>query len=59
MGVQVTKEEISQIFDLCKTEAKGYLNLEEFKELYKNQKADELFRFFIRRSRQINQNLKS
>ena len=50
-GVHIKKQEITQIFDLCKSESKGYLNFEEFKDLYKNPKADDLFRFFIRRSR--------
>lgn len=39
-GLQITKDEVRQIFDLCKTKSKGFLTREEFKDLYKNPKAD-------------------
>lgn len=39
-GILMTKNEISGFFNLCQTQSKGYLNFEEFKELYKNPKAD-------------------
>lgn len=55
-GIHMSKEEIECFFDLCKTQSKYYLNFEEFKKLYNNPDADKLFRFYIKRARQINQN---
>jgi hypothetical protein len=53
----MSKAEIEEFFSLCKTQCKGYLSMSEFNELYKNPKADDLFRFFVKRSRKINEEL--
>jgi hypothetical protein len=50
--------ELQQFFKLCKSKSKEYLTIKEFSELYKNPKSDDLFRFFIKRSRKINAELK-
>ena len=56
-GIQMSKTEIQYFFDLCKANSKGYLSFQEFKKLYNNQDADDLFRYFIKRARQINSEL--
>jgi Ca2+-binding EF-hand superfamily protein len=61
-AISMTKNEIREFFNLCQTHSKGYLNkrhlnFEEFKDLYNNPRADELFRYFIKRSRKINAEL--
>ena len=56
-GLQISKAEINEFFNLCKTQCKGYLTMSEFNELYKNPKADDLFRFYVKRSRKINEEL--
>ena len=57
-GLQISKEELAQFFSLCKSQSKHYLTVSEFNELYRNAKADDRFRFFIKRSREINAELK-
>ena len=56
-GIELTRSEILAFFDLCKTNSKGYLTFNEFKDLYKNSSADDLFRFFIKRARKMNQKI--
>ena len=56
-GIEMSRQEIECFFDLCKTESKGYLNFDEFRALYKNPSADQLFRYFIKRARNMNQEL--
>ena len=56
-GIEMSLKEIECFFDLCKTESKGYLNFDEFRALYKNPSADQLFRYFIKRARSMNQEL--
>ena len=53
-GLKISKAEINEFFNLCKTQCKGYLTMNEFNDLYKNPKADELFRFYVKRARKIN-----
>ena len=56
-AISMTKNEIQEFFNFCQTQSKCYLNFKEFKDLYKNPRADELFRYFIKRSRKINAEL--
>lgn len=56
-GIELSRDEIEVFFELCKTNSKGYLSFDEFKDLYKNPSADELFRFFIKRARDLNTEL--
>lgn len=56
-GIDMSKEEIENFFELCRTNSRGYLSFDEFTNLYKNSSADELFRYFIKRSRELNQQL--
>ena len=57
-GIQLSRSEILAFFDLCKTNSKGYLTFDEFKDLYKNSSADDLFRFFIKRARKMNSQIR-
>ena len=50
-GLYISNEELIQFFGLCKSKSMQSLTLAEFGELYNNDKADELFRSFIKRSR--------
>ena len=54
-GIHMDKQDIECFFELCKTESKNYLSFEEFKILYNNPEADQLFRFYIKRAKQINE----
>lgn len=56
-GIQLSRDEIECFFDLCHKSASGYLNFNEFEDLYKNPKADELFRFYVKRARDMNTKL--
>ena len=58
-GIEMNREEIECFFELCKTQTKYYLNFDEFKKLYNNPDADALFRFFIKRARAVNENLRN
>lgn len=53
-GIKLSRVELEKFFDFCKAKSKGYLTFQEFKELYKNPYAEKLFRFFINRARQEN-----
>jgi hypothetical protein len=53
-GIELSRDEIEIFFELCKTNSRGYLSFGEFKELYQNNGADNLFRFFIKRARDMN-----
>jgi len=57
VGIEMNREEIECFFDLCKTNSRGYLSFTEFKDLYTNQSAENLFRFFIKRARKVNEEL--
>jgi hypothetical protein len=57
-GIQLSRDEIECFFDLCHKSASGYLTFGEFENLYKNPQADELFRFYVKRAREINLKLK-
>ena len=48
--MKITKAEIQKLFD-CGNDVKTHLTFEEFKNMYKNKEADELFREFSFRSR--------
>lgn len=56
-GIEMSREEIEIFFELCKTNCRGYLSFGEFKDLYQNNSADSLFRFFIKRARDMNTKL--
>lgn len=56
-GIELSRDEIECFFDLCHKNAKGYLSFSEFENLYKNPKADQLFRFYIKRARDMNAQL--
>jgi hypothetical protein len=55
----LSRDEIECFFDLCHKSASGYLNFNEFENLYKNPQADELFRFYVKRAREMNSKLSS
>lgn len=57
-GIKMSKEEMEKFFSLCETEQQGRIKLDEFKQLYTNQKTDELFRLYVKRSRELNQKAK-
>jgi hypothetical protein len=56
-GIEMNRDEIEVFFELCKTNCRGYLSFGEFKALYQNANADTLFRFFIKRARDMNASL--
>ena len=56
-GVDMSRDEIEGFFELCQSSSRGYLTFGEFKDLYGNPSADELFRFYIKRARKVNQEL--
>lgn len=56
-GVDMSRDEIECFFDLCHSTSRGYLTFGEFKDLYENPSADELFRFYIKRARKVNEEL--
>lgn len=49
----MSREEIEAFFALCSTKSKGVLTFEEFKQLYNNEEADNLFRQYIMRARKL------
>ena len=56
-GIEMNREEIEKFFELCQCQSKGYLNYDEFRNLYNNPSADQLFRYFIQRAREMNKQL--
>lgn len=56
-GIEMNRKEIEAFFHLCKSNSRGYLSFNEFKELYNNPSANDLFRFYIKRARKMNEEL--
>ena len=56
-GIEMNRDEIEIFFELCKSNCRGYLDFSEFKDLYQNSNADSLFRFYIKRARDMNATL--
>lgn len=54
-GIRISKEEIDGFFEVAKPGLKGSLSFDEFKTLYQNPAADELFRFYIQRAKKENE----